>query len=222
MRNALLILPGFGGGRRARARIRAWAKTQPFEVHAPRYHRRAGLDATVAALRQYIEDERLAEADRLSVFCYIVGGWTLNLCLRDHPLPNLTHVVYDRSPFQEALARTFVRSFWLVARIRFGRLAREFAAAPYPPLDPEDCRIGLLIENRATRLARWLVKERDVPLAPEATGQPHDDAMYVRLDHDEMYTRFEDVAPGIVHFFEHGRFPEGAQREPFAIDPWSA
>ena len=203
---ALLVLPGLGGGARARARIRAWGETQPFAVHVPDYHRRAGLDATVGALADYIERQRLDRVHDLAAFCYVIGGWTLNRYLAAHALPGLRAVVYDRSPYQERLAAAFAQRFALIGRIRFGRLLRDFVDAPYPALVDDRVRVGLLVEDRPTRLARLVVPGDHPALDPGTLGQPYDDATPVPFDHDAMYTHFEDVAPSVLRFIQHGRF----------------
>lgn len=203
---SLLILPGLGGGDRARARMLAWGERQPFAVHVPDYHRRAGFEATVEALADYIHAQRLDRVHNLSAFCFILGGWTLNRYLAEHDLPGLRTVVYDRSPYQERLAATFAERFPWIGRIRFGRLLRDFAATPYPPLPGRDRRVGLVVETRATRLARLLVRERDLSCDPLVFGQRYDDAIELPLDHDAMYTRFDEVVPDVVHFIRHGRF----------------
>ena len=203
---ALLVLPGLGGGVRARARIRAWGEAQPFAVHVPDYHRRAGLDATVDALAAYIERHRLDRVHDLAAFCYVIGGWTLNRVLAARDLPGLRAVIYDRSPYQERLAASFAARFAFFGWFRFGRLLRDFVDAPYPPLPTRAPRVGLMVEDRPTRLARILLPGDAPSLDPDLLGERYDDAVTVPFDHDAMYTHFEDVVPQVLRFIRHGRF----------------
>lgn len=202
--SALLILPGLGDSARGRRAMRRWGAEQGFDVHIPRYRRRGGMGATLDAFAEYVDAHGLAER-QLVAFCYVVGGWTLNAYLKTNPLPNLTHIVYDRSPYQERVARAVVDRVPLLGWLRYGTLLREFAATPYPPI-AHDRKIGLLIERGVTRLARWFVTEPDLSMEPDTFGQPHDDATHVDLDHDAMYTRYDVIGLKLAHFFEHGRF----------------
>jgi hypothetical protein len=71
------------------------------ELYVPTYISRSGLTESRAKLQRFIRDHRLDRYDRLHVFAFIAGAWTLNPLVEARGLPNLATVVYDRSPFQE-------------------------------------------------------------------------------------------------------------------------
>ena len=54
---------------------------------------------------RFIQDNNLARYERLHVFAFLAGAWTLNPLLDGRALPNLATVVYDRSPYQERAPR---------------------------------------------------------------------------------------------------------------------
>jgi hypothetical protein len=220
MREAVLVLGGLGATHNRREKARRFYAGLGYEVFVPNYITRASLMGcveNVAALTG-----QLRPFDRLHVFCNIFGGWVFNLMLRQTALPNLHSVIYDRSPAQEQAAR---RILDLIPFSRFFtrfvfQMILDFEAMPYPPL-PDDitARIGLMIENKPTRLMR--VVKRLTPnfpalsYGPESFNQAYNDLIYVWLDHDEIYSRYDVTGADIAHFFRNGLFTADARRVPF-------
>jgi len=224
-RVAVLVLPGefySPGGYRA---MRDWFPAHDFDVFIPDYESRDGLEACVANLAAFVEEHDLDEYDELYVMAYILGGWTLNLYLRDHALPNLRRVIYVRSPTEERMARVVLDRIPTLVRITSGVTPQEMRDTPYPPLEKGDRQVGLIIESRAIPYLRRHKQEvleiGELDFAPDSLGQEHDDHMYVWLHHEEMYDSFDLLGPELLHFFAHGRFSEDARRVPFARDPFA-
>ena len=223
---ALLILPGFGYGGGAERTLRALAPTlaaDGIDLFVPSYISRRGLDAGREHLRDFIREQRLERYDRLHVFAFIAGGWTLNPLAESPGLPNLATVVYDRSPLQERAARIATDHLQLLTWIRYGTPVFDFARTPYPPLAASRARVGLLVETRPTTFVRKRAaaarKYGPFRFDCDSFGQPHDDCAFVAMSHDQIYQRFFEVLPEVVAFIRTGRFSNAAVRQPPAIDP---
>jgi hypothetical protein len=225
--DALLVLPGFGygpaGGRAFRALAAAMA-AEGIDLYVPAYVTRSGLADTRAKLERFIRDKRLNQYQRLHVFAYIAGGWTLNP-LADR-LPNLATVIYDRSPFQERAPRIAADDLRLLAWLRYGRTVFDVARTPYVPFAAPNVNVALMIESAPTSFIKRHEKEAlrygPFEFACDAFGQRYDDCLYLPLNHDQMYEQFADVWPDVLAFIRTGRFDRNAQRTPPA-DPlaWS-
>ena len=238
-REAILILPGLDW-KFAKARsimkgsdsddIKSFATTADsagFDVFLADYKRRKSVDAGVEALRQFVEQHNIASYDRVHVFAYILGGYTFNRYLTHYPMENLASAVYDRSPLQE-LAPGLATEGWfsVLTWIAMGPVVADLAATPYTPIPrSDDYRIGLIIENRATRFIRKRRKRalavRPLTFEPDSLGQPFHAAIHVRFNHVEMYSNFDVIGPELIHFFAHGDFSPEALRQPLGIDPFT-
>ncbi len=223
-RAAVLILPGLRNGHKGMRHMRRWYPQQGYDVHIPSYYSKDGMDQSVENLARYIDEHGLTEYDELYAMVYLMGGRVLNLYLDEHDLPNLTHIVYDRSPMQEQGPRMVVENMPRLANAMFGATIAEFAASDYSPIPRGDRRIGIIVECKATSYVR---RHRDqlTPITPqsfrpEAFEQEHDDLIYVFRDHDEMYYSFDLIGPELLSFFRRGQFTEGAQRHPCVRDPF--
>jgi hypothetical protein len=229
-REALLVLPGFGYTRDGERAIKALApamRADSIDLYVPAYVSRTGLDATEEKLRRFIREQRLERYGRVHVFAFLAGGWTLNSILQDPALlPNLATVVYDRSPYQERAPRIAADKVKVLAWLRYGPVLFDFARSPYHPLPRPDVAVGLLVETAPTSFVR---KHHETarsygPFTFEcaAFSQPHDDCVYVAMNHTELYRRFAEVWPGIHTFIRDHRFPAIAQRTPPSGDPLAA
>ena len=135
--DALLVLPGFGYSRDGEKALRALAPSiaaEGVDLYVPTYISRGGLDDSRANLQRFIREHRLDQYERLHVFAFIAGAWTLNPLAEGHTLPNLATVVYDRSPFQERAPRIAAEKLRLLTWMRYGSPVLELARTPYPPL----------------------------------------------------------------------------------------
>ena len=221
-REALLVLPGLGyngDGERAIKALSPAMRADGIDLYVPAYVARGGLDRSQDALREFIREQHLDRYARVHVFAFLAGGWTLNSIVQDAELlPNLASVVYDRSPYQERAPRIGADKFKILAWLRYGSVLFDLARTPYPPLSRPDVKIGLLVETTPTSFVRKHQKTARAygPFAFDCTAfaQPHDDCMFVPLNHAELYTRFAEVWPEVRAFIRHHRFSGLAQRTP--------
>ena len=225
--DALLVLPGFGYSRTGARVFQALAQTmsgEGIDLYVPVYITRSGLADSRAKLERFMRDTRLDRYQRLHVFAFIAGGWTLNP-LADR-LPNLATVIYDRSPFQERAPRIAADDLRLLAWMRYGMTVFDVARTPYVPLAAANVRVGLMIESTPTSFIRRHEKQAraygSFDFDCDAFAQRYDDCLYLPLNHDELYERFTDTWPEVLAFIRTGRFDQRAQRTPPA-DPlaWS-
>lgn len=219
-REALVILPGFGysaGGERAIRALAPAMRDAGLDLYVPRYIRRAGLDSSREQLRRFIREQRLDRYERVHVFAFLAGGWTLNALAQDATvLPNLATVVYDRSPYQERAPRIAAEKLRLLSWLRYGPVLFDMAKAPYQPLPRTDIKVGLIVETVPTGFVkRFADRARSYgPFAFECRdfAQPYDDCMFAAVNHNELYTRFGEIWPELRAFIRDGRFSATAGR----------
>lgn len=219
--DALLILPGFGYGRDAGkvfTAISRAAGADGIDVYVAPFVTRAGLDDSRAHLEQFVRDERLDRYEHLHVFAFIAGAWTLNPMLDRGELPNLTTIVYDRSPYQERAPRVAATKLPKRAWLRYGKTIFDVARTPYPAIPAQQLAVGLLVESVPTPFIVSHAKEAasygPLSFACDSLGQRHDDCAYLPMHHTDMYARFADVWPDVHAFIRTGRFTAGADRTP--------
>ncbi|MBW2533496.1 MAG: hypothetical protein JRI55_18545 [Deltaproteobacteria bacterium] len=157
---------------------------------------------------------------------FVLGGWALNHYLAEHELPNLTRVVYVRSPIEERMPRVITDDIPRMTRLARGRTPWDLRDTPYLPVETRGRAVGILVESRAIDYMRWRKEEvlalGELRWDPASFDQPHDDLLYLWLDHEQMYTEFDQIGPELLSFFESGRFTEEARRTPFDGDPFGA
>lgn len=221
-REALVILPGLGytaEGERAIYALAPAMRDAGLDLYVPRYLQRSGLERSGEHLRRFFRDQRLERYDRVHVFAFLAGAWTLNALVQDPAvLPNLASVVYDRSPYQERAPRIAADNLGLLAWLRYGGVLFDIARVPYPPLPRTGVDVGLIVETVPTA---FLQRFRNTAQAYgpfafgcEALAQPHDDCIFVAIDHNELYTRFDEIWPEILAFIRDRRFTAAAERSP--------
>jgi hypothetical protein len=225
---AFVVLRGFGYGGAGERALRALDPAigaQGMDLHVPDYISRSGLDDSRKKLQRYFQD-RLARYERLHVFAFIAGAWTLNPLVAAGGVPRLATVVYDRSPLQERAPRIADEELHFLTRLRYGSPVFDLARAPYTPLTDPGVKVGLLVETSPTsfirdheRTARSYGAFR---FECDALGQRHDDCLFVSLNHDELYVRFAEVWPEVLSFIRTGRFSSAANRTPPRGDPFAA
>lgn len=225
-RDALLVLPGFGYSRDAQKVFRASLQSladEGFDMYVPSYIERGGLDESQEELREFLRDHHLDRYERLHVFAFIAGAWTLNPILVQERLPNLVTVIYDRSPMQERAPRIAADKLHFLTWLRYGHPVFDMAKTPYAPVTPPGVRIGILVETQPTGLIkRYAAAARSYgpfDFRCDAFGQRHDDCIYVSMNHDDLYVRFADLHAEVLSFIRAGRFTSGADRMPPTDDP---
>jgi hypothetical protein len=225
-KEAILILPGFGSKMHGTKAIANYFFDSEYDVFIPDYLARTSLDASVVKLEKFIVKHKLREYKTVHLFAYIAGAWTFNRWIVHHPLPNLGHIVYDRSPLQERAPYALVRDIPVLIRLATGKIMRDFSETTYPAFEPREIPVGIMVENKASKLIR---KHKESALLPgpvywevDSLGQVYDDFFHIRLDHDDVYKKFDAFGAEVFHFFAHGRFSDGVSREPIAKDPFSS
>lgn len=219
--DALLVLPGFGYSRAGEKTLRSLAASMAGEgvdLYVPTYVSRSGLIESRAKLQRFIRDQRLDRYDRVHVFAFIAGAWTLNPLVETQGLPNLSTVVYDRSPFQERAPRIAAEKLHFLTWVRYGSPVFDVAKTPYAPLTAPDVKVALMVETTPTSfIKRYEKAARGYgPFHFECDGfmQRYDDCLYLPMNHDELYVRFAEVWPELLAFIRTGRFTSKANRTP--------
>lgn len=224
--DALLVLPGFGYSRAGEKALRSLAASmagEGVELYVPTYISRSGLIESRAKLQRFIRDHRLDRYDRLHVFAFIAGAWTLNPLVETRGLPNLATVVYDRSPFQERAPRIADEKLHFLTWVRYGSPVFDIAKTPYAPLTAPDVKVALVVETTPTSfIKRYEQTARGYgPFRFECDAfmQRYDDCLYLQMNHDELYVRFAEVWPELLAFIRTGRFTSTANRALPSGDP---
>lgn len=211
-RQALLILPGLGYGRGDGQGFRtaaASARASGIDVFIPSYLTRAGLPETRAKLRDYVRAQHLDRYERLHVFAFIAGAWALNPLVDAGELPNLSTVVFDRSPLQERAPAIAADALPALAWLRYGSTIFDLAKTPYPALHDPDVKVALVVETKPTAFIRHheraVAARGPVSFECDGLGQRYDDCTLVAMNHDDVYTRFAELWPRVRSFIETGR-----------------
>ena len=226
--DALLVLPGFGYSRSGEKSLRALAPAMAgdgIDLYVADFVTRSGLVESRAKLDRFIHENRLERYERLHVFAFIAGAWTFNpLMVRDR-LPNLTSVVYDRSPLQERAPGIAADKLRLLAWVKYGSTVFDVATTPYPPLAAPAVHVALMVESRPTAFIRRYEKparERGpFRFECDAFHQRYDDCLYLPMNHDELYVRFAETWPELRAFIRSGHFTSAADRTPPIGDPFA-
>lgn len=220
------MLPGFGYGRAGGASLRALTASMArdgVDLYVPTYITRSGLAKSRAKLARFIRDNRLDRYERVHVFAFIAGGWTLNPLVEREALPNLASVIYDRSPLQERAPKIAVTRLPKRAWLRYGTTVFDVARTPYQALEGPGVKVALMVETVPTsfikRYAEAARQDGPFDFACGALGQRYDDCLYLPLSHDEVYVHFADVWPEVRTFIRTGRFTAAADRTPPLGDP---
>lgn len=222
---ALLVLPGFGyngAGEQALRRLAEPLASEGFDLFVSDYISRGGLAASRGKLQQFVSRHHLERYERLHVFAFIAGAWTVNPLITSGSLPNLATVIYDRSPYQERAPRIADDSMHTLALLRYGSPVFDLARTPYPPLNTPAVKVGLVVETRPTPFIRKHEAEARAygpfDFACGSFSQRHDDCVFVALNHEELYLRIGEVWPELRSFIRNGRFSPAADRTPPAAD----
>jgi hypothetical protein len=223
-REAMLILPGFASKDEGVTDIQNYFSHKGFDLYIPEYIGRDSLAQCVANLDAFIRNEKLEDYEKLSIFAFILGGWTLNSWIQQHPHNNISAIVYDRSPLQERAAYAAVQDMPFLTRIWGGRIVEEFSKTPYSPIPNDEKWIGIILESRATDLVKkhkkTVLSLGEVSWAVGSLNQECDDYFYTLNNHDEMYHKLQDVGAEILYFLHHGSFTPKAPRVKPNVDPF--
>ena len=226
---ALLILPGFGysrGGEKTLRSLAAAMAREGIDLYVPKYVARAGLIESRARLQRFMREQGLDRYDRLHVFAFIAGAWTLNPLVETQRPPNLATVVYDRSPLQERAPRIAAEHLHFLTWVRYGSPVFDLARTPYAPLTAPTVKVALMVETKPTSFIKKHEKEArgygTFSFECDALLQRYDDCLYLPMNHDELYVRFAEVWPELLAFIRTGRFTGAANRTVPSGDPLAA
>jgi hypothetical protein len=217
--DALLVLPGFGYGGAGEHAFRSLAPSMAadgIDLYLPTFISRSGLPESRARLDQFVRAQRLDRYERVHVFAFLAGGWTFNPLAEKDVLPNLSTVIYDRSPYQERAPRVALERLRLLTWLRYGSVVFDVARTPYAPLTSPDIKVGLVVETVPTK---FIQRFRDsarrhgpYDFTCGAFNQRYDDCMYVALNHNQLYPQFAQIWPEVRAFVRAGRFTTSANR----------
>ena len=223
-REAILILPGFGSKIHGVKHIKKFFSNKGYDLFIPHYIGRDSLQQCVTTLHSFINLHQLLHYKKIHVFSYIAGSWVINLWVQQHPINNIASIIYDRSPLQERAPYVLVKDNPKLIKLLAGNIMKQFSQTAYPTINNDEKNLGIIIENKSTKLIRKH-KKTALLLGPinfdkELLHQSSDDYFYTCINHDEMYYNFENVGKEIFLFFKTGKFSENAQKINFNFDIW--
>lgn len=223
-REAILVLTGFGSVYHSAKNQKINFKQHGYDLFIPDYIDKKSIALCTEHLGAFIAKYQLSKYKKIHVFAYIVGAWAFNTYLEHKKLPNLSSIIYDRSPLQERVPGILVHSNPILSRLVFGKLIAELAQTPYIAYQQQNENIGILMECKATKILWKKKKEYDQMPAPdfsvEKLNQNYSDYCYFFISHDDLYTQLEKVSPCIFTFFKTGKFSAYASKEACSIDPF--
>jgi hypothetical protein len=224
-REAIVILTGLGSmNHSAKEQIRNF-QNKGYDLFIPDYISRESLAKNAENLNEFLEKKELKKYKKVHVFSYIVGSWTLNSYLAKYEWKNLASIVYDRSPLQETIPGILVRDNPFFSWLLFGKMINDLADTPYQEMKKTSISIGILIENKATKML-WGKRASFEKLPPvsfevKSLNQHCQDYYYTFYSHDDLYTDLKETSEHILDFFKNGSFGPGVSRQKLEVDPFS-
>tara|TARA_B110000240_G_C13493143_1_gene450544 strand:- start:1685 stop:2488 length:804 start_codon:yes stop_codon:yes gene_type:complete len=224
-KKALVILNGFGDSKKNRKIQKEYFCSKGYDLFILDYIEKSSLKNTQDKFNKLYDFYKLSKYKEVSFFCYIIGGYVLNEFLKVNYKNNIKTILYDRSPIQERAAKVARDKLQLISFLIYGRVLKDFSEISFSSLDEKfDVRVGLIIENKATRLMRIFEKQAlsygPLDFSPHKINNNHDDFIHTILDHDLMYRRFDVIGNEIIHFLEFGVFTEKAKRIKYKLNPF--
>ena len=222
-KTAVVILNGFGDTRKNRKHQTRYFETLEYDFFIPKFKVRKSLDASVEKFSDFYKAQNLHLYKEVSVICYIIGGYVLNRHIENHGFGNIKTIIYDRSPIQERAPKVVVDKIKLISLLMIGKVIKQFSEVENLPLkSTPGVNVGLIIENKATPLMRFFKKTSNsygpYNFNPSQIDPNLDDYFHTRLNHDEMYFRFDVIGPEIEYFLKNGSFTDGAKRQTYSWD----
>ncbi len=224
-REAILILPGVGTIFHNTKNQRKNFSNTEYDVFIPDYISRKSLNQCVTNLDDFIKKNQLLSYNKIHVIGYILGSWTINLWIQKNPKSNVSTVIYDRSPLQEKAPAILVKQNPFLSKLLFGKLIRELSITPYPEIALDQIAVGILIECNATKII-WK-KRKGLESLPKVSWDKKDlnqecrDFFYAFMNHDDMYTKIENVSAELFYFIKNHQFTKEAIRNYPNNDPFA-
>ena len=224
-KQALVILNGFGDSRKNRKIQQVFFQEKGYDLFIPEYVEKKSLDLTASNFSSFYKINNLNKYKEVKFLCYIIGGYVLNQYIENNGQGKITTIIYDRSPTQERAPKVATERFPFISQILYGKVLADFSEIFINPLSNKDSlRIGVIIENKATRLMRFFEKTSnnygDYNYNAEEIEMNLDDFLHTYLDHDLMYKRFDVIGQEIFYFLKKGKFTENAKRVKYNWDPF--
>jgi hypothetical protein len=209
-KEAILILTGFGSKYHSLQNLNKYFDTTAYDVYVPNYISRKSLEQTVFNLDSYWKKKGLDNYEKVHIFAYIIGSWSINAWLQTAAHPNIKSIVYDRSALQERAPYILISNYKIPNYFVFGPIMHELHQTPYLPSNDSSIQKGLLLECYATGIVRknqaTAAQLGPYCFEPDCFAQQYQDAKYVPLNHDQMYTHPEVYGAALLHFFKYGNF----------------
>jgi hypothetical protein len=217
-------LVGFGSKIQGTKKIAYFFFNKGYDVFIPDYIARSSILNGVENLNNFILKYKLKHYKKIHVFSYIIGSWTLNNWIYKNPENNIETIIYDRSPLQERAPYALIKDYKFLMPIISGKVMKEFSTTPYPPIITNKISIGLIIESTPTKLIMKHKKSASSlgPINWDVNNlkQSYNDFLYIYLNHDEMYNRFDISGNEILQFIKYHKFTDSAKRSPYNEDPF--
>ncbi len=221
-KEALIILPGLEDSKKGRRNQKEYFEQTKYDLYIPLFLSKNSFDQTVENFAHFYESNNLASYKKVHVISYILGSWVLNTYINEYGHQNISTIIYDRSPLQERAPRVVRDRIPLLGRLAKGKILDQLSHLPYPSINKEEINIGIIVENKATRLIRHF-KKQTLSYGPINWDnldfkECHDDLFFVPLNHDQMYTSFDIIGEDILHFIQKGTFKEDSKRTAYKWD----
>jgi len=222
---ALVILNGIGDSKKNRKAQMNFFNNKGMDVFIPDYKQRSSLDESLRKFTKFYDDYEIEKYKEVYFMCYIIGGYVLNRYIETNGKKNIKKIIYDRSPTQERAAKIGVDKFPFITRLFYGKIVVDFSEIKLKSLsDTSNLKIGVIIENQATRLMRFFEKSSykygSYTFDINNIEKKHNDFFHTWLDHDLMYKRFDIIGEEIIFFFKNGYFSKNAKRKKYDFDPF--
>jgi hypothetical protein len=224
-KKALVILNGFGDSKKNRKIQQEFFQEKGYDLFIPEYVQKKSIDLTVSTFSSFYDKNNLDEYKEVKFLCYIIGGYVLNKHIEKNGKGKITTIIYDRSPTQERAPKVATARLPFISKILYGKVLADFSEKKNNSLsDANGLKVGVIIENKATRLMRFFKKKSDsygnYNYNAEEIEKNLDDFLHTYLDHDLMYKSFDVIGKEIFYFLENGKFTENAKRVKYNWDPF--
>jgi hypothetical protein len=125
---------------------------------------------------------------------------------------------------QERAPRVIQERIPRIGKMVAGNLLKDVSKLNYVPIDQPKIKIGIIVESKATSLIRTF-KKTTMSYGPIDWhhlnfNQNYNDLIFSRLNHDEMYYRFDIIGEDILNFIKSSQFTNTARREAYDWDPF--
>ncbi len=221
-KEALLILPGIGDSKKRRQIQKAYFENQGYDLFIPNYIVKNSYTKSIDKFELFYYNHKLEEYSKVHVFSYVLGSWIINTFIKKNGYQNISTIVYDRSPLQERAPRIVAEVIPNFTKLIKGKVTLDFAKIVYPSIVKMDINIGIIVESKATKLIRFFRKKTtsygEIDWNNLDFKQEYDDLIYTHLNHDEMYTNFDDIGNDIISFIKTGQFLNDSRRVSFMWD----